>query len=67
MTTNTGQWSKRGWDKNARAGQLGQESLGRTARTGQPEQTIGMVQGDKNERSGCPEHDRRTGQLGQDN
>ncbi len=36
MTTNTGQRGKRAGDKNAGAGQLGQESLGRTARTGQP-------------------------------
>jgi hypothetical protein len=31
-------------DKNAEAGQLGQESLGRAARTGQLEKTVGMVQ-----------------------
>ncbi len=37
MTTNTGQKGKRAGDKNAGAGQLGQDSLGRTARTGQSE------------------------------
>jgi hypothetical protein len=39
MTTKTGQRGKRTGDKNASAGQLGQGSLGRTARTRQPEKT----------------------------
>jgi hypothetical protein len=34
------------WDRKAWRGQLGQESLGRTARTGQPE-NVGMVQAGK--------------------
>ncbi len=54
------------WDRKAWAGQPGQESLGRTARTGQPE-NVGMVQAGKKERTGWQEHNRRTGQLGQDN
>jgi hypothetical protein len=57
MTTNAGQRGKRAGDKNARAGWLGQESLGRTARIGQPEK-VRMVQ------AGQEREDRmtRTGQ-----
>jgi hypothetical protein len=57
MTANTGQRGKRAGDNNAGAGQLGHESLGWTARTGQPG-NVGMVQaGQKRE-----ERMSRTGQ-----
>jgi hypothetical protein len=69
MTTNTGQQGKRAGDKNTGVGQLGQERLGRTARTGQPgpdsRRLSGWYTQDKKKRTGWPEHDRRTGQLRQ--
>jgi hypothetical protein len=48
---------KKSWDNNAGAAQLGQDS----------QRMLGRYRQDKKERTGWPEHDRRTGQLGQDN
>ncbi len=60
VTAKTGQQGKRAGNNNAEAGQLGQESLGRIARTRQPEMTVRMVL------TGGPEHDSkdRTAKLG---
>ncbi len=44
VTAKTGQQGKRAGNNTAEAGQLGQESLGRIARTRQPEKTVRMVQ-----------------------
>jgi hypothetical protein len=76
MTTNTGQqgkksWGQECWGRTARAGKSGQESLGWKAWAGKPGQDswrmLGWYNQNKKERTGWPEHDRRTEQLEQDN
>jgi hypothetical protein len=63
MAANTGQRGKR-----AVAGQLGQDSWDRKAWAGQDSWRMsGWYRQDMKGRTGWPEHDRRTGQLAQDN
>jgi hypothetical protein len=57
MTRNTRPLGKRAGDKNAGSGHLEQDSW----------RKWGWYRQNKKERTGWPAHERRTGQLGQDN
>ncbi len=54
-------------DKNAGAGQLGQGACEVHPGQGNQRRQSGWYRQDKKERTGCPELDRRSGQLDQDN
>jgi hypothetical protein len=49
------------WNRIARAGQLEQDSQGRTAGTGQPEKTVEIVQPDRKQRQTAPNMTARSG------